>query len=166
MRAASGWASQGDYLKFLTLQHSARRPVEAWLAKHCDASSRPPAQCDLIAHDLAEMGYPVPSDAAAFDPGTPEVSDSFALGAAWVLAGSSLGNRAILKEMERVASAEGARVWPHAFLSDEAMLTYWKDLRGRIERPADIDEVAAASHAATAVFDHFLAATAGEGHHA
>jgi heme oxygenase len=164
MRAASGWASQGDYLKFLTLQHSARRPVEAWLAQHCEASSRPPAQCDLIAHDLADMGYPVPPDAAAFDPGTPEVSGSYALGAAWVLAGSSLGNRAILKEMQRVACAEGAPVWPHAFLSDEAMLTYWKDLRGRIERPAAIEEVAAASSAAAAVFDHFLAATSGEGY--
>ena len=87
-------------------------------------------------------------------------SASHALGVAWVLAGSSLGNRAILKEVQRITADDHSDSWPCAFLGDEAMLSFWKRLRQRIERPASSSEVEAASRAAAAVFDHFLATTA------
>lgn len=158
MRAASGWTSRADYVRFLSLQHAARRPVEAWLADNSPLNACPPAQCHLIAQDLAQMGCAVPNEARAF--ALPRDNDAgIALGVAWVLAGSSLGNRAILKEVTRVSEAENGTRWPHSFLADEAMLAFWKGLRTRIERPADLSEVEAASYAATAVFDHFLAAT-------
>jgi heme oxygenase len=159
MRAASGWTSRADYIQFLKLQHSARRPVEAWLEANADAATRPPPQCPLIARDLAQMDCDAPEEIASFALDG-DGDDSRTLGVAWVLAGSSLGNRAILKEVTRVSQTGAGEPWPHSFLADEAMLTFWKGLRNRIERPARIDEVEAASGAAAAVFDHFLAATA------
>jgi len=159
MRAASGWTARSDYVQFLKLQHSARRPVEAWLAQHVEPASCPPAQCHLIAQDLARLDSDLPADSPSFDLPDRDAGASHALGVAWVLAGSSLGNRAILKQVQRVCDAESGEAWPHAFLADEAMLSFWKGLRERIERPAPITEVEAASAAATAVFDHFLAAT-------
>lgn len=158
MRAASGWSTRADYVRFLKLQHAARHPVETWLARHCPDASRPPAQCWLIAQDLTKLGCDLPADARPFTPGQTGTREGLALGVAWVLAGSSLGNRAILKEVVRVSGGERDACWPHAFLADEAMLTFWQGLRRRIERPAAIAEVEAASAAATAVFDHFLAA--------
>ena len=77
--------------------------------------------------------------------------------AAWVLAGSSLGNRSILAQLKKRGGA--AAHWPHAFLGDDAMLDFWKALRGRIECPVPADQQHAAGHGAQAVFDHFIAHT-------
>ena len=152
MRAASGWTSLDDYARFLTLQHAARAPVEAWMAENAEDALEPPAQCPKIARDLDALRVPVPSNSQPFSITPSQHPASQALGAAWVLAGSSLGNRSILKEVRR----SGHDNWPHAFLGDEAMLEFWQHLRRRIERPADAAEVEAASEAANAVFDHFL----------
>lgn len=151
MQAASGWQQRSDYAQFLALQHAARVPVEAWLAAHAPEDLRPPEQTPLIARDLAALGQPVPRPAPDFalpDPGAGDV-----LGAAWVLAGSALGNRAIARQVARI----GGGAWPTAFLDDAAMLGFWQGLRARIERPALITEAAGAAHAAAAVFTHFLA---------
>ena len=156
MQAASGWQSLADYARFLSLQHAARTPIEVWLESHAPADLRPPAQTPLIARDLAALGLAVPAPAAAFamaDEGSP---GDEALGAAWVLAGSALGNKAILKQMRRASAAQGAH-WPSAFLGDEAMLAYWQGLRARIERPAAAAQARAAADAASAVFRHFIA---------
>jgi heme oxygenase len=75
-----------------------------------------------------------------------------ALGAAWVLAGSALGNRAIAKAVTRI----GGGSWPAAFLGDGAMMAFWQGLRARIERPASPKEAEGAAEAAAAVFAHFL----------
>lgn len=162
MRAASGWETREDYAGFLTLQYSARLPVEAWLARHAPPTLRPPPQCPLIARDLAMLGERLPDAATRFAPHlavSAAPGNAFALGIAWVLAGSALGNRGILKQVERIgAAAAGAHGWPRAFLADEAMLQFWTGLRRRIERPADHVEAEAASRAASCVFDHFLAA--------
>ncbi|MEM7666068.1 MAG: biliverdin-producing heme oxygenase [Pseudomonadota bacterium] len=156
MREASGWTSRADYARFLSLQHAARAPVEAWLAQHADDPLRPPAQCPLIARDLERLNCEIPADAREFTLPDNDQHEGHVLGAAWVLAGSSLGNRAILKELDRAGRTEGGEDWPHAFLASDTMLAYWKGLRKRIERPADVHEVDAASHAAAAVFDHFI----------
>lgn len=151
MQAASGWQTCSDYARFLALQHAARVPLEAWLDAHAPDGLRPPPQSGLLAKDLAALGHPLPAPAPALTrlsshPGT-------ALGAAWVLAGSALGNRAIAKAVARI----GGGAWPAAFLGDGAMMDFWQGLRARIERPALAAEAEGAAAAAAAVFAHFLA---------
>jgi heme oxygenase (biliverdin-IX-beta and delta-forming) len=152
-RAAGGWRTLSEYARFLAMQHAARAPVEAWLAAHAPRELRPPAQTALIAEDLARLGAPVPAPAPLFTLG--RAVAGHALGVAWVLAGSALGNRAIARQVARI----GGGAWPTAFLGDEAMLAFWHGLRSRIERPCRASEAAGASEAAAAVFAHFLAET-------
>ncbi|MFN3990849.1 MAG: biliverdin-producing heme oxygenase [Erythrobacter sp.] len=154
MQAASGWRSLGDYARFLSLQHAARAPVEAWLEAHAPADLRPPSQTPLIACDLAALGQALPRPAAAF--AMRADSEGAALGAAWVLAGSALGNKAILKQMRRASAAHGGG-WPATFLGDGAMLGFWQSLRPRLERPVSAAQATAAAKAAGAVFAHFIA---------
>ncbi|MDY7097256.1 MAG: biliverdin-producing heme oxygenase [Pseudomonadota bacterium] len=157
MRAAAGWQTRDDYAAFLKIQYSARLSVEHWLSIYASPAIHPPAQTRLIAKDLTELGEELPDilDSLVFDP-RQEASHDVALGIAWVLAGSSLGNKAILSEVRRIARAEGADAWPTRFLGDEAMLQFWKSLRREIEKPATQHQSDAASRAAGAVFDHFL----------
>jgi heme oxygenase (biliverdin-IX-beta and delta-forming) len=154
MQAASGWHNLADYARFLSLQHAARAPVEAWLAAHAPGDLHPPAQTPLIARDLALLGFETPVPSSGFTMQDTHAGE--ALGAAWVLAGSALGNKAILKQVRRVAAGE-ARRWPCEFLGDDAMLTFWQGLRARLEQPASAAEAAAAAAAASAVFAHFVA---------
>lgn len=150
MQAASGWQTREDYARFLALQHAARAPLEAWLAAHAPADLVPPLQTPLIASDLARLGMSLPSPAPLFTMG--RAGTGHALGAAWVLAGSALGNKAIAKQVARIGAGE----WPTAFLGDEAMMDFWQGLRGRIEQPAAAAEAEGATRAAEAVFAHFL----------
>ncbi len=152
MQAASGWHSLEDYARFLKLQYAARLPVEQWLEVHAPDDLRPPKQAPLIAHDLAVLKLGIPPPAAPFC--MPATTPSMIIGAAWVLAGSALGNRSILKQMRRASAADDCE-WPSAFLGDEAMLVFWQALRERIERPATMIEASAAAHGASAVFAHF-----------
>ncbi len=154
MQAASGWQNRADYARFLSLQHAARAPVEAWLDTHAPDDLRPPVQTPLIAEDLAMLGLDLPAPAEAFEMHL--AAEGAALGAAWVLAGSALGNKAILKQMRRASAAAG-HAWPAAFLGDEAMLVFWQSLRPLLERPASATTASAAATAASAVFAHFLA---------
>ena len=153
MRGAGGWATQADYTQFLSLQHAARLPVETWLAENAPAGLEPPAQCPLIARDLADLGTATPPSLSTFAANAPKPVE--ALGMAWVLAGSSLGNRSILKEIRRSGHGD----WPSAFLGDPAMLAFWQSLRSMLERPATLEEIASATNGANAVFDHFIAQT-------
>lgn len=151
MRNASGWAVRDDYIRFLALQLSARRPVESWLAQRAPAHLLPPPQSPLIERDLIAMGEHCCSTLAAIPFQPPAPSDASVLGVAWVLAGSALGNRSILKEV----NAQGPD-WSTAFLADPSMLEFWQRLRVRMERPARDEEASAASAAAEGVFSHFI----------
>lgn len=151
MQAASGWQSRGDYARFLALQHAARVPLEAWLAANAPEGLRPPPQTGLLAADLVALGHPLPAPALPFPLSSRQAGS--ALGAAWVLAGSALGNRAIAKAVTRIGGGQ----WPTAFLGDGAMMAFWQGLRTRIERPASPAEAEGAAEAAAAVFAHFLA---------
>jgi heme oxygenase (biliverdin-IX-beta and delta-forming) len=151
MQAASGWQTRADYARFLSLQHAARAPLEAWLAAHAPTGLAPPPQNGLIAQDLAQLHTPLPAPAPLFTIGRP--GPGAALGIAWVLAGSALGNKAIARQVARI----GGGTWPTAFLGDDGAMTFWQDLRARIEGPAAPDEAAGATRAAEAVFAHFLA---------
>lgn len=153
MQAASGWRTREDYAHFLELQHAARAPLEDWLDAHAPDALRPPHQTPLIARDLAQLGKAVPAPAPLFTMG--RTGTGHALGAAWVLAGSALGNRSIARQVNRI----GGGTWPMAFLGDEAMLGFWQALRERIEQQAEPCEAEGATSAATAVFAHFLAVT-------
>lgn len=151
MQAASGWQNRDDYAHFLELQHAARAPLEDWIEHHAPPDLRPPLQTPLIARDLAALDHAVPLPAPLFTLGRTGAGD--ALGAAWVLAGSALGNRSIAAQVKRI----GGGAWPIAFLGDDAMLGFWQGLRARIERQAEDAEAAGATRAASAVFAHFLA---------
>lgn len=163
MQAASGWRTRRDYARFLALQHAARVPVEAWLAAHAPADLLPPLQTPLLARDLTALGAALPPSSPPFAPPhtpatPPDSGDSGeVLGAAWVLAGSALGNRAIAKQVARIGGGD----WPMAFLGDEAMMAFWQGLRARIEQPANPADAAGATRAAEAVFAHFLAVADG-----
>ena len=152
MRPASDWRSLGDYARFLTTQHAARLPVEAWLSRYAPAELRPPEQTPLLESDLDELAQTTAAPRHEFE--LDYRADATVVGVAWVLAGSSLGNRAMLGDMKR-AAPEGPS-WPHEFLSSRAMTDFWKRLRARVEAPANLTQAKEASRAATAVFDHFL----------
>lgn len=159
MRAISGWSTREEYRRFLSVQYAARLPIENWMTANAPDGLNAPAQSHLIGHDLSELGAPLPEPGAPFTLAREHRRDArhnaSALGAAWVLAGSALGNRSILKELERAGHGN----WPCGFLADPAMLAFWKRLRLRINEPADLETLTAASDAAIAVFDHFIAHT-------
>lgn len=136
----------GDYRAFLSMQLMARAPIEAWLAAHVPDS--PPPLAALIARDLKAMGAPLPA-APSF--ALPDHADP--IGACWAIAGSSMGNRAMLHHLTK--DGKGGDV-PTQFLADAAMTEYWRRLKPRLEAPAG--DVADAVIAAEAVFAAFLAA--------
>lgn len=147
--AAAGQAEGEAYADFLAIQHSARTPLERWADEICPADMVPPAQCAILAEDLASLGRPLP-EPAGLEP--PETVDWH--GFAWALAGSSLGNRAMLVRRRKV-SAGG----PDRFLSDPAMPQYFRELLPTLARPAtpEIEEGAiAAALAVFATFDEAL----------
>lgn len=159
MQAASGWQTRADYARFLALQYSARAPLEMWLNDYAPADLVPPEQTALLAQDLEALGHSLPPAGRSYTP-PHGPTPGLALGTAWVLAGSALGNRAIARQVARIGGGQ----WPAAFLDDDAMMGFWQGLRARIERPAAAAEAAGATRAAEAVFAHFLAAADGARH--
>lgn len=153
IRPASDWRSRQDYARFLSTQYAARLPVESWLLAFAPAGLKPPEQTPLIARDLARLGESVPGRSGGF--ALEEFGPSAVIGVAWVLAGSSLGNRAMLRDMQAALPAE--TVWPHEFLGSRAMTAFWKELRVRIDGRAGLAERTQSASAARCVFDHFLA---------
>lgn len=160
MQAASGWQTRHDYARFLALQYAARLPLEAWLAAHAPAGLIPPHQTPLLARDLEALGVDLPPACplpatASFRPSASALPAT-ALGVAWALAGSALGNRAIARQVAQI----GGGAWPVAFLGDGAMMAFWQSLRVRIEGPVAARDAESAARAADAVFAHFLAVAA------
>ena len=140
-------AARDDYARFLTVQARARHGVEAWLARYCPAEWLPPSQAPLLAADLSALGREaVLDDAPGFD--LADQGPVAWLGAAWVLAGSSLGNRM----MERDLSARAPANWPMAYLRDNAMTAYFKELRPLL---GTTDPNPGAERTAAVVFAHF-----------
>lgn len=152
MRPASDWRSREDYGRFLSVQFCARVPVEHWLSSFAPADLRPPEQTHLLVSDLINLGMPIPKAGDAL--GLEYKGRATAIGVAWVLAGSSLGNKAMLLDMQRTLP-QGER-WPHYFLGAEAMTEFWKTLRSGVEIAVDAQAAQEATRAATFVFDHFL----------
>ncbi|MBC2666885.1 biliverdin-producing heme oxygenase [Novosphingobium flavum] len=145
-------AAPADYARFLRIQFVARAALEPELAAHL-GDLAPPSQLGLLRADLAALGAEAPHVRLACV--IPATADP--LGACWALAGSHLGNRAMLHGLGAQAGAD----WPTSFLADEGMAAYWKGLRPRLDRPAAADDPAIES--AQAVFALFLAAVRAEG---
>lgn len=138
-----------DYAEFLLFQYRSRLPVEAWAEAEMPQDLLPPSQVLLIASDLSALGDTLPPVATDFS--LPYGSDP--IGAAWALAGSSLGNRAMLSHMRKASGSRGE--WPEAFLADDRMTRFWTGLRTKIEQPFSGDP-AAALLGAEAVFARFI----------
>ena len=145
--AGSAVADDASYGRFLAFQFSSRQPVEAWMERAMKPADIPPPQAPLIARDLAALGCDLPR-CGTFD--MPQGADP--LGAVWALAGSSLGNRAML--VRRRKAGLGA---PNAFLSDGAMPAFFTALKPRLEIAVDTETAMKAVAGARAVFDAFLA---------
>ncbi|MCH2487807.1 MAG: biliverdin-producing heme oxygenase [Erythrobacter sp.] len=140
-------ASPREYARFLATQYRARKPIEDWVAGNMSREAGPPAQTPLIAADLAALGQSAPTHIAHF--AMPEAADP--VGLQWALAGSSLGNRAMLAQ-RRKQGLDG----PVNFLSDAAMPAFFKELRPALEIVSDPARVGHAVAAAEAVFACFL----------
>lgn len=142
-------ADRDDYACFLQIQARARHGLETWLEKYCPLEWRPPRQDALLAADLAALDITLDREGAPdFD--HPDEGPVAWLGAAWVLAGSSLGNRM----MERDLAARAPDGWPMQFLRDTTMPAYFKALRTPLSAT---HANPGAERTARAVFDHFQA---------
>ena len=138
------------YSRFLQSQLSARLAVERWLTAHAAPADLPPATAPLLVEDLQALGRPFSLAPARFAP----PADADPMGAAWAIAGSQMGNRAMLAHMRK----SGGGDLPTAFLADSAMQAFWKQLRPRLERPCDPPALERAAAAARAVFATFTLA--------
>lgn len=145
----TGWQTQSAYAQFLQVQYAARQPVETCFARLANRGDAPPAMAGSIARDLDQMNSPLPTEKLTrFE--LPEGSNP--IGAFWAIAGSSLGNKAILREVEL---ASGAMSWPSSFLADISMIQFWKRLRQELNLEGTRPTTIGAVQAANAVFDHF-----------
>ena len=141
-------SSDDDYASFLTAQYLARRVVDAALdAQSPHGIAPPPSQTELLQLDLSDLGAL---------PGQQEhkliLSTPFeALGAAWVIAGSSLGNRTILRQ-RRKKGLTG----PQRFLEDDRLTSYFSNLRTVLSGsypPAEVDEAVLGARKTFEVFE-------------
>lgn len=152
MVGALDLAVHADYARFLRIQLAAREALEPQLAARLGPAA-PPSQSALIRHDLAAIGEVRANPHLS----APLPADSDPIGACWALAGSHLGNRAMLHAL----GSRAAPGWPTSFLADGAIAAYWQTLRESLARPARPDDPAIP--AAQAVFRVFLAAATAQG---
>ncbi len=137
---------RGAYTVFLRRQYAARAPIEAWVHANALAALTPPDQTPLIARDLQALGASCPPFGGEF-----RAPSNGAIGVAWALAGSSLGNRTMLRRIERAGAS-----LPTTFLANRDMPEYFARLRPRLETAAASETaLTAARDAALAVFAFF-----------
>jgi heme oxygenase len=145
--AALDLIQRGDYARFLRVQHAARAPIEAWCQAALPQELLPPSQLALIEADLADLG-----ESSRTASSRPFIANADgALGIAWALGGSSLGNRAMLADLRK----RGGAALPARFLSDGAMPAFFASLRPKLEQPIDEAAIAGAVAGAHAVFARF-----------
>ena len=130
-------SSADKYAFFLTAQYRARLAVDEAFEKQAPHGMvAPPSQTRLLELDLKDLGSSPTQQCGklGFD------TEFEALGAAWVIAGSSLGNRAILHQRRKRELAG-----PQRFLEDDRLTSYFSDLR------TVLTEIHAATHVDEAV---------------
>ncbi|MBX7458293.1 biliverdin-producing heme oxygenase [Qipengyuania sp. 1NDH17] len=146
-------SSENEYAAFLSAQFAARCAVERALAMQPPMGlAAPPSQAAALAQDLADLGVTPERMPHEFALDTPAA----ALGAAWVLAGSSLGNKAMLVQRGKTGSKG-----PERFLSDTGLARYFGGLLHVLDRPhseADIAQAITGALATFALFEQAFAA--------
>lgn len=147
--SAIGWSSAPAYIRFLQVQHSARLPIEQWIARECPPDLQAPKQAHLIEQDLEDLGESTLPIVGAFN----GADDAGKIGAVWALAGSSLGNAMIRRS---VLKTKGGADLPNRFLSDPLMGQFWKSMLPALNADVDLAQAQSARDGAIAVFSHFL----------
>lgn len=140
-------STRADYVRFLNIQLNARIGVEEWCLQHCPPDLMPPPQTSLVLQDLARLDAAQAAEPVMFD----LASCSEPLGVCWVVAGSSMGNRAMAADLRRRTDGD----WPMHFLGNTELPAYFKALRPLIERSYPETRTRSAIAAADAVFAAF-----------
>ena len=141
---------RAEYAAFLAAQFEARNAVEPALGEYClPGLPGMPSQLASLAADLSEMGYRARGAMSR----TRFANVSQALGAAWVVSGSAMGNRAMLVQRHK-AGCSG----PERFLSDTRMADYFRQLVTVLESAPEGIELAEAVRGAQKAFALFEAA--------
>ena len=145
--------SRATYIAFLQAQGRARLAAESAF-RHTTPTHlvRPPVQGHLIRTDLEELGVQLQPAGMVLT----FASSCEALGAAWVIAGSSLGNRAMLVQRQKAGLSGAER-----FLSDPRMPAYFKDVLVALEEPRDARsqrDVLSGAHNCFSLFERAFAA--------
>ena len=107
----------------------------------------PPSQTELLQLDLNDLGAVSSQQEHALTLSTPFE----ALGAAWVIAGSSLGNRTILKQRQKKGLSG-----PQRFLEDDRLTSYFSNLRTVLSKsypPTEVDEAVLGARKTFKVFE-------------
>lgn len=148
MVGASSLACDREYAAFLAAQYAARSPIDAWARTHMEADLRPPPSAHLIAEDLRALSADVPAPVAFAFP-----ADGDAIGVAWALGGSALGNKTMLVRRRRAGASHA-----ESFLRDTATADYFRRLLPRLAQDVPPAAADAAVRGAQAVFASFLTA--------
>lgn len=145
--------SRASYVTFLQAQGRARLAAECAFRQTSPTDlGRPPVQGHLIRADLEELGAQLPPAAMVMT----FVSSCEALGAAWVIAGSSLGNSAMFVQRQKAGFSES-----ECFLSDPRMPTYFKDLLAVLDEPRNARsqrDMLSGAHKCFSLFERAFAA--------
>lgn len=137
-----------SFARFLTIQYASRRYLDAGFSDDQPAQvGAPPSQIDLIARDLHALGSEPVEIAGSASFG----STAAALGAAWVLSGSTMGNRAMLAQRRKLCLDHA-----DAFLSDPRMPAYFRSLLPLLAGEFDRIEQDQMIDGATLAFTVFL----------
>ena len=144
------FAEEPHYARFLSAQLAARLPIERWCETNAPAGLRPPETTGLLIEDLSRLAMPYSLRGAVLEMPAGADPANAALGLAWAVAGSHLGNRAILARLRK----QGADM-PASFLEHAAMIAFWRSILPLLDKPAGSAAAQEATDAANAVFDCF-----------
>jgi len=158
----SDWTRPTAYARFLASQLEAREPVEQWARRHCPPQLRPPETSTLLREDLHDLECDI-AGVGGTPFALPEGSDP--LGLAWAIAGSQMGNRAMLAQLRKAGREHGGESGglPVRFLSDPRMDGFWRSILPYLKREVVQEAARPAISAALAVFARFEEAFTG--HH-
>ena len=152
MAANMPLAGDAEYASFLRAQGEVRTVLDNAFTFHPPLGlPAPPRQTMLIEADLDELNAP----GLTCGPAVSFANGYEALGAAWVVSGSSLGNRAMLAQRRRSGLDRA-----HAFFSDPAMPEYFKRVASALETPftdPECEQICKGAHLAFGLFEHNLA---------
>lgn len=152
--AIGSFSDRTSYERYLTQIYRFRVPIEAALGRvawpAAIGSWRPRAIGHLIAADLSDLGLPLPPvDAPAL-----HLDGDGLMGVLYVLEGSSLGSKLLLRRAEALgfSASFGAR-----HLAEASDAGSWRDFLGLLEGQHDVD-LEAATAASLATFQAAAAA--------